>query len=85
MCRGGGGAEENRVRPFSSRRCRLREPKFPRRKSGYPSFINHRTAAAVAAADAVTVFCSARHFRGENNKIDDKLCLLNVAGRVWTT
>lgn len=41
-------------------------------KSGYPSFINHRTAAAEAAA---AVFCSARHSR-ENNKIDDKLCLL---------
>lgn len=38
-------------------------------KSGYPSFINHRTAAEAA------VFCSARHSR-ENNKIDDKLCLL---------
>lgn len=38
-------------------------------KSGYPSFINHRTAAAAA------VFRSARHSR-ENNKIDDKLCLL---------
>lgn len=28
------------------------------------------------AAAAASVFCSARHSRGENNKIDDKLCLL---------
>jgi len=41
---------------------------YPRpHKSGYPSFINHRTVAAV--------FRSARHSR-QNNKIDDKLCLV---------
>jgi len=42
-------------------------------KSGYPSFINHRTTAAA-------VFRSARHSR-ENNKIDDKLRLLTSTER----